>query len=49
MIDWMEDRLGHRLGPDFDDYCFSIDDRLGRRPGPDFDDYCFPIGERLDH
>ena len=22
MIDWMEDRLGRRLGPDFDDYCF---------------------------
>ena len=44
----MEDRLGCRLGPDFDDYCFPMDDRLGRRLGHDLDDsdYCFPMDDR---
>ena len=41
----MEDRLGRRLGPDFDDYCFPMDDRLGSRLGPNFDDYDFPMDE----
>ena len=30
----MDDRLGRRLGPKFDDYCFPMDDRLGSRLRP---------------
>ena len=30
--DWIQVRLGRRLGPEFDDYCFPMDDRLGRYP-----------------
>ena len=31
-IKLMEDRLGRRLGPELDDYCFptQMDDRVGR-------------------
>ena len=34
----MDDRLGRRLGPKFDDYCFPMDDRLGSRLRLTFDD-----------
>ena len=51
-FDWisMENRLGRRLGPEFDYYCFPMDDSHGgplTRTGPDFDEDWIPVDHRL--